>query len=141
MEELQKDVETWKKRARDWEKQSKANKRAADELQAIKESQMSEQEKAVARAEAAEEELEQLKAEKAHVEAVQRVSEETGVPAKLLNFCQTEEAMREFAGMFDQNKPTVHAAPAARGSNVVRSGEQAPTNADAFAEYMDGLLH
>ncbi|MFF9910624.1 hypothetical protein [Streptomyces sp. NPDC013457] len=41
----------WKARAREWERRAKDNKTAADELAALKASQMSEQEKAVAAAE------------------------------------------------------------------------------------------
>lgn len=75
-----------KHHSREWEKKAKANKDAADELQALKESQMSESEKlqkqladVTARADA-------LQAEKDRREWVAEASKATGVPADLLSY-------------------------------------------------------
>jgi len=46
------DETDWKKTSRDWEKRAKANAKAAEELEKLRASQMSEQEKAVAAAKA-----------------------------------------------------------------------------------------
>ncbi|WP_200308236.1 hypothetical protein [Streptomyces adelaidensis] len=45
------DATDWKARAREWEKRAKANSKAADELEKVRQQNMSEQEKAVAEAE------------------------------------------------------------------------------------------
>lgn len=50
--------------SREWEKHVKANKTAADELEQLKESQMTEQQKAAARAVELQKELDAFKAEK-----------------------------------------------------------------------------
>ena len=50
--------------SREWEKRAKANKTAADELEQLKQSQMSDAEKAAAKTAKLQKELEELKAEK-----------------------------------------------------------------------------
>ncbi len=130
------EAEKWKAQSRSWEKQSKANKKAADELEQLKAEQMTEQEKAVARAEKAEAELAKLVAKSEHDDAAKRVSEKSGVPIGLLDFCADEEAMEAFAKEWVAQQQPTHAAPAARGSNVVRGGEKAPSNAEIFGAFM-----
>ena len=69
------DTTDWKVESRKWEDRAKANKDAADELQAIKDGQLSDQQKAEARATAAE-----TRAAKSEAEAIRtRVAFEKGL--------------------------------------------------------------
>ncbi|WP_236034304.1 DUF4355 domain-containing protein [Bifidobacterium saguinibicoloris] len=70
--------------SREWEKRAKDNKAAADELQQLKESQMSETQRAEARTAKLQKELDALKAEKQTNEWRSQVAEETGLPANLI---------------------------------------------------------
>ncbi|KAA8831460.1 helicase [Bifidobacterium tissieri] len=70
--------------SREWEKRAKANKTAADELEHLKESQMTEQQKAEARTAKLQKELDALKAEKQSTAWRSQVAEETGLPASLI---------------------------------------------------------
>ena len=89
--------------SREWEKKAKANRSAADELEKLKESQMSESEKTAKR-------ISELEAENAAMRTAQqrnewrsKVSAETGVPAALLHGDSLEDmqanakAVLEFA--------------------------------------------
>ncbi|NEG90627.1 DUF4355 domain-containing protein, partial [Bifidobacterium aerophilum] len=76
--------ETERAHSREWEKRAKDNKAAADELQQLKESQMSEAQKAEARTAKLQKELDQLKAEKQASEWRSQVAEESGLPAHLI---------------------------------------------------------
>jgi chromosome segregation ATPase len=69
----------WKAYARDWEKKAKANKGAADELEKLKDAQLSETERLTKRAETAEAKLKELMADKARMEAATKVAAETGL--------------------------------------------------------------
>ncbi|MCH9274994.1 helicase [Bifidobacterium amazonense] len=82
--------------SREWEKRAKDNKAAADELQQLKESQMSEQQKNEARTARLQKELDQLKAEKQASEWRAQVVEESGLPANLI-VGDSLEAMQEHA--------------------------------------------
>ena len=126
--------EAMRQHARDWEKQAKANKGAADELEKLKAEQMTEQEKAVARAEKAESELAQLKAEQQRTADAQAVSQAAGVPLQLLEFLPDKEAMERFATIYAQTLPETHAAGRAASSNV--TGDAKQTNAKAFEQFM-----
>ncbi|QTB92104.1 DUF4355 domain-containing protein [Bifidobacterium saguini] len=77
--------------SREWEKRAKDNKAAADELQQLKESQMSEQQKAEARTMKLQKELDQLKAEKQASAWRSQVMTETGLPANLVIGSTLEE--------------------------------------------------
>ena len=70
--------------SREWEKRAKDNKAAADELQQLKESRMSEQQKAETRTARLQKELDQLKAEKQAGEWRSKVATDTGLPANLI---------------------------------------------------------
>ena len=83
--------------SRDWEKKAKANKAAADELEKLKESQMSETEKAAKRTR----ELD------AQVEWKTQVSAATGIPAEALRGSTLEEIQAHA----DILKPLMHPAP------------------------------
>lgn len=126
---------------RDWEKKAKANQSAADELEKLKASQMSEQERTNARAEAAEAELQQLKAEIARTDAAMRIAAEKGVPVELLMFCADEDAMTEFVKTYEKNAHVSSAPNALGGSRIVRSGSDKPKdNAELFAEFAQNLM-
>ncbi|PJM72342.1 helicase [Bifidobacterium primatium] len=82
--------------SREWEKRAKDNKAAADELQQLKEAQMTEQQKAEARTAKLQKELDALKAEKQAAAWRSQVAEETGLPANLI-VGDSLEAMKEHA--------------------------------------------
>ncbi|PLS29931.1 helicase [Bifidobacterium margollesii] len=77
--------------SREWEKRAKDNKAAADELQQLKESQMSEQQKAEAKTARLQKELDALKAEKQADEWRSQVAAESGLPANLITGSTLEE--------------------------------------------------
>lgn len=84
--------------SREWERKAKANKGAADELEKLKASQMSDLERAQKEAEDAKARLAELEAERERAEAVARVAESTGVPSDLLSAdLSSEEGMAAFA--------------------------------------------
>ena len=131
--------EAMRQHARDWEKQAKANKGAAEELEKLKTAQMTEQEKAVARAEKAETELAQLKAEAQRVQDVAEVAQETGVPSTLLDFLPDRETMERFAAEYAKANP-IHAASRTSGASVVGEGVK-PSNGDVFARFAKEKLN
>lgn len=126
--------EAMRQHSRDWEKQAKANKAAADELEQLKAAQMTEQEKANARAEKAEAELAALKAEAARMEAAQDISAKYGVPLELLNFCKDRDAMEQFAAVYRDKAPKQHAAPSADGSRIEKGDGGRVDNGAIFAD-------
>lgn len=130
------------KHSREWERRSKENKDAADELERIKSERMSEAEKLQARAEKAEAELSKLAKEKERVEAAAEVAKKTDVPQDLLAFCADKEAMEAFAEAYaaHMQSGTVHAAPSARKSRIVRESTTPTSNRDVFAEMAANLL-
>ena len=84
----------WKAHAREWEKKAKANKSAADELQKLKDAQLTEAERLTKRAEEAETQLAQIKAEKERMEAASKVAAATGLTVEqvlMLNGKDAEE--------------------------------------------------
>ena len=98
--------------SREWEKRAKANKTAADELQQLKESQMSEAQKAEARTARLQKELDQLKAEKQTNAWRSQVAEESKLPASLV-FGSTLEKMQANAKAIgeyiaEKTRPAVH---------------------------------
>ncbi|KAB8289316.1 helicase [Bifidobacterium ramosum] len=101
--------------SREWEKRAKDNKAAADELQQLKESQMSEAQKAEARTAKLQKELDTLKAEKQTSAWRSQVAEESGLPANLI-VGDSLEAMQAHAKAINEyiaerTRPVVHAAP------------------------------
>lgn len=130
-----------KKHSREWERKAKANKDAADELAALKESQMSEAEKlqqqladATARADA-------LQAEKDRRQWISEVSEETGVPADLLEMVSAGDR-DELASKADvlkekyaaNKQPTVPVVIGdGKHADVAKAGASAK---DDFAKFM-----
>lgn len=124
--------EAMRQHARDWEKQAKANKGAAEELEKLKAEQMTEQEKAVARAEKAEAELAQIQAEQQRAADAAKVAKSAGVPVELLEFLPDKETMERFAKTYAETLPDVHAAAGTSGSRVIREGRK-QTASEAFA--------
>jgi len=125
--------EAMRQHSRDWEKRAKENAAAASELEQLKEQQMSEQEKANARAEKAEAELAAMKAETERLASAKRIAEETGTPSELLEFCADEDAMNEFARLYQAKQP-VHAAAKSSASKLVIGSDGKVSNGDLFAE-------
>ena len=82
--------------SRDWEKKAKANKAAADELEKLKESQMSETEKAAKRTQELEAQVAAYKAKEQQADWKAQVSAETGVPADVIEG-DSLEAMQSHA--------------------------------------------
>lgn len=91
----------------DWEKKAKANKAAADELEKLKESQMSETEKAAKRTQELEAQVAAYKAKEQQAEWKKQVSANTGIPADALRGSTLEEIQAHA----DILKPLVHPAP------------------------------
>ena len=129
----------WKAEARKWEQRAKENKAAADELEALKQAQMTEQEKMLARAEKAEKELKKLQAEKQHAADVREVADATGAPAALLECCADRAAMEQLAAAYtaEQKQP---AAPRAPQTRIVRDSTGAASTRDEFAEFASQFL-
>lgn len=129
-----------KKHSREWEKLAKQRKGAADELAALKESQMSESEKlqkqlaeATARADA-------LQAEKDRTKWVAEVSKATGVPADLLSLISAsdrDDLMSKAEGLRDrystQNTATV---PVVLGDGKHAEIKQTGSAKDDFSRFM-----
>lgn len=124
--------EAMRQHARDWEKQAKANKGAADELEKLKAEQMTEQEKAVQRAEKAEAQLAEMQAEQQRAADAAKVAKSAGVPIELLEFLPDRETMERFAKTYAETLPDVHAAAGTSGSRVIREGRK-QTASEAFA--------
>ena len=78
------------KHSREWEKRAKANKGAADELQKLKEAQMSETEKLQAQLSEVTARADALQAAKDRADWSSRVSAETGVPVDVLDLIKAD---------------------------------------------------
>jgi uncharacterized protein (DUF885 family) len=126
----------WKAKAREWESRAKANKTAADELAAIKESQKSEADKVAERLAAAEQ-----KAVAAEARALRREialeSKLSPADAALLDAITDEDAMRalaaRLAGQVEDGKKN--------GNVVPREGTTTTTSADdPMREFARGLF-
>lgn len=134
-----------KQHSREWERKSKANKEAADELAALKEAQMSEQEKlkkqladAVARADA-------LQAEKDKKQWVDEVSTETGVPSDLLELISASDRddlmskAEKLSGKYStKEKPTV---PVVLGDGKHAEIKHPGSAEEDFAQFMKNAFN
>ena len=134
-----------KKHSREWEKLAKQRKGAADELAALKESQMSEQEKlqqqladAIARADA-------LQAEKDKKQWIDEVSTETGVPSDLLELISAsdrDDLMSKAEKLSDKystkEQPTV---PVVLGDGKHAEIKQTGSAKDDFAQFMKNAFN
>lgn len=134
-----------KQHSREWERKAKANKDAAEELAALKEAQMSEQEKlqqqladAIARADA-------LQAEKDKKQWISEVSTETGVPSDLLELISAsdrDDLMSKAEKLSDKystkEQPTV---PVVLGDGKHAEIKQTGSAKDDFAQFMKNAFN
>ena len=127
----------WKAQSRKWEKLAKQNKDAADELAALKASQMTEQEKLQERVEKAEALVRQYEEAEQHRTDAADVSKKTGVPVSLLMHCGTRDDMEQFAGEYAK-ETRVPSAPPAPNTRIVRPNNSGGTNArEMFQQFME----
>ena len=108
--------------SRDWEKKAKANKAAADELEKLKESQMSETEKAAKRTQELEAQVAAYKAKEQQADWKAQVSAETGVPADVIEG-DSLEAMQSHAKRIHELLNPKPKAPAVHGADRQPSGK------------------
>lgn len=123
--------------SRGWERKAKANKGAAEELEKLKASQMSDLERAQKEADDARAKLAELEAQLERAEAVSRVAASTGVPRELLECdLSTEDGMAEFAKLYAANQARP-SAPAVEspGSFARDTGAASGPEAD-FSSFM-----
>lgn len=125
----------WKAEARKWEARAKENAKAAEELQRIKDSQLTEAERLQKRAEVAEARVLQLESEAELASLAQTISEETGAPLKLLKTCTDEGVMREMAREWAAQAQTVHAGTTAAVTKLVKPTAAKQSAASAIADY------
>lgn len=129
-----------KKHSREWEKLAKQRKGAADELAALKESQMSESEKlqkqladATARADA-------LQAEKDRTAWVAEASKATGVPADLLSLISAsgrDDLMSKAEGLKDRySTSTTATVPVVLGDGKHADIKETGSAKDDFSRFM-----
>lgn len=123
----------WKAEARKWEARAKANRDAAQELEAMKAAQMSETEKLQKRAEEAEAKVQQYEQERQHATDAAEVAKETGVPATLLSCCTTREQMEQLAAEYAKTTHVASGLPAPE-SRIIRNDQPKASNRDVFAE-------
>ena len=129
-----------KKHSREWERKAKANKDAADELAALKESQMSESEKLQKQLTDATARADELQAEKDRTEWVAEVSKATGVPADLLSLISAsdrDDLMSKAEGIKDRystaNTATV---PVVLGDGKHADIKETGSAKDDFSRFM-----
>lgn len=125
----------WKAEARKWEARAKENAKAAEELQRIKDSQLTEAERLQKRAEVAEARVLQLESEAELASLALTISEETGAPLKLLKTCTDEGVMREMAREWAAQAQTVHAGTTAAVTKLVKPTAAKQSAASAIADY------
>lgn len=90
----------WKAQSRKWEDRAKANKNAAEELEQLKQEQMTETQKAAAHSKALEAKVSQYETERQQNQWREKVSRDTGIPAHLLHGSTLEE-MQDVASELD----------------------------------------
>jgi hypothetical protein len=129
------DTTDWKAKAREWESRAKANKTAADELAALKQSQMSEQERLSAQLAEA-----QKSAETARSEALRlRVAAKFGIGDEDADLfltgadeaTLTKQAERLTARVADRKK---------QGNHVAREGANQSTGTSDLSEFRSALF-
>lgn len=142
------DAIDWKAKARKWEKLAKKSRAAEDELAALKqshESELAELRKstadelasAIARAERAEARANELQAKADREQTIRELSETTGTPAELLEYCADEEAMEAMVQTYKEAKraerPSV--AAAASFTRIVRDDTPPRSPREEFADW------
>lgn len=124
--------------SREWEKRAKDNKAAADELQQLKESQMSEQQKAEAKTAKLQKELDQLKAEKQTNEWRTQVATESGLPSNLI-VGDSLESMQEHAKAISEY---VASKTGRQLPKITNPGRQPASPSSATGDWLrDQFLH
>lgn len=134
-----------KQYSREWEHKAKANKDAADELAALKEAQMSEQEKlkqqladATARADA-------LQAERDKKQWIDEVSTETGVPSDLLELVSAadrDDLMAKAEKLADKYSTKAQSTvPVVLGDGKHADIKQTGSAKDDFAQFMKNAFN
>ena len=113
-------------------------KAAFEELEKIKEGEKSDLQKAIERAEKAESERNALQAEKDKSTWASEVSKATGVPAEVLRG-STKEEMQAHAEALKPHFAT-NAAPVVNSDGFAPAAGAAATNAERFAQVLDGIL-
>lgn len=108
--------------SREWEKRAKDNKNAAEELEKLKESQMSETEKAAKRTQELEAQVAAYKAKEQQADWKAQVSAETGVPADVIEG-DSLEAMQSHAKRIHELLNPKPKAPAVHGADRQPSGK------------------
>lgn len=124
--------EAMRAHSREWEKQAKANRDAATELEQLKATQLTEQEKAVKRAEKAEAELQALKAEAERAAVVSSIADDANVPSEvvaMLNGADEEELRKQVARLMKLLPAYPSRTDDGGGKAVAKK-----SNADRFAE-------
>ena len=125
------------KHSREWERKAKANKAAADELEKLKASQMSEEEKR-------DQEIAALKAENERYHMaeqkrgwVEQVAKETGVPAEVLSLfeCADVDDLKAKAETVAQQFQT-ETVPAIPGDGIHAQPEASGGAKSDFADFM-----
>ena len=129
----------WKAEARKWENLAKKGKAAEEELQRLKESQMTEQEKANARAEKAEAELKEMKAEAERLQMAREYSFKESVPLNLLEFVRADD-MEDFCKAFKASVAPVHSVANGSFSHINMGGGGKPSNREVFAAFAEKQL-
>lgn len=129
-----------KQHSREWERKAKANKEAADELAALKESQMSEQERLQKQLDEATARANALQVEKDRRQWVDDAATETGVPAEILSLIAAndrDDLMSKAAGLKDRlavkGQPTV---PVVLGDGKRADIKETGSAKDDFAQFM-----
>ena len=129
-----------KQHSREWERKAKANKEAADELAALKESQMSEQERLQKQLDEATARANALQAEKDRRQWVDDAATETGVPAEILSLIAAtdrDDLMSKAAGLKGRlaanGQPTV---PVVLGDGKHADVKETSSAKDDFAQFM-----
>ncbi len=104
--EQEKPVTDWKAEARKWEARAKENKGKADELDALKEAQMTESEKQQKELEEVKGKLSALQREKERAGWIDEVSQKTGLSVAQLKAiaAESKEELAEKAQLFAQTK-------------------------------------
>lgn len=118
----------WKAESRKWEERSKANAKAALQLDQMRQ----EKEAATAKAEQLSQELSTMKAAEKLRGLRQQVSEETGVPSALLKGSTLDELKKHAQALLDWKKP--------KNQPVRLGNEPNPGKTNADLEFANRLL-
>ncbi|RLP70875.1 hypothetical protein D9V30_00100 [Mycetocola reblochoni] len=127
----------WKSEARKWESRAKANKDAAEELAAVRESQKSEAEKAADRLKAAEARLAEFEARDQRAATVREVAAATGLDEAAVSVLAGGSA-DELTAAAEVLKPLISARQA--GPVVKNAGDQPDHKSSPESEFLSSLF-